>query len=95
MVRERQLTEKNIRLERELNRLLSERQPSTTLDLETPTTGPRHDRAASEALNLGNLSLPETHQEPGNTSSEITTELAGESQHSVDNDLLHYIQLSP
>lgn len=94
LARERQLVEKNKELERQLRRMSSERQAGTTIRLETPMTGPRHDIVVPGALDSESMSLPETSQDWGNTNSPITTELAGEVQDSVDNDLLHHIRLS-
>jgi len=94
LARERQLLEKNKKLEREMLRLSSESRSTTVIGPGAAATGPTNDRAAPATLDSGYFPSPETSQDRGNTNSAITVELAGEVQDSVEEDLLRRIQLS-
>lgn len=91
LARERQLLEKNKELERQVLRVTSELRTITTTGPGVAMTGHTYGREAPAALNSGYLSSPETSQDRGNHSSEIATELAGEVQDSIDNDILRRI----
>ena len=91
LARERQLLEKNKELERQVLRVTSELRTITTTGPGVAMTGHTYGREAPAALNSGYLSSPETGQDQGNHSSEIATELAGEVQDSIDNDILRRI----
>lgn len=91
LARERQLLEKNKELERQVLRVTSELQTVTTTGPGVAMTGHTYGREAPAALDSGYLSSPETSQDQGNRNSAITTELVGEVQDSIDNDLLRRI----
>jgi hypothetical protein len=94
LARERQQAEKIKELEAQLLRMASKRQAGTTIRLESPMTGPRYDGAAPATLDSGYLSSPLTSQYRDNTNPAIAPGLADEVQDSVNNDLLHCIQMS-